>query len=152
MTPSTHATDDVTIEPDETARSIREYVLANPDLIYDEYESPPDSLNGGCYALSEAYFHARGGTTSALDIYCLSWSDVDPELVGTHWYLRDIDLNEWVDLGLDRIEEAADIPFEQGTRRAFLTGYVPSARANEILEALGIDIDPIDDSDPEEGA
>ena len=127
-----------TIAPDETAHRIRNYVLENPDLIYDEYESAPDSLNGGCYVLAESYFHARGGTDSSLDIYCLSWSEVDPSLDGTHWYLRNADRGVWVDLGLDTIDEAEDVPFGEGTRRAFITGYEPSKRARRVLDSLDI--------------
>lgn len=129
---------DVTINPDSTSTRIREHVRENPDLIYDDYDSPPDSLQGACYVLSEAYFHAQGGTDSGLDIYCLSWSDVDPDATGTHWYLRDSNTDTWIDLGLDRIEQAEHVPFPEGTRRAFITGYKPSKRARSVLDGLDL--------------
>lgn len=128
----------VEIDPNTTATEIRDYVLNHSDLIYDEYESPPNSLNGGCYILAESYFHARGGTDSPLDIYCLSWSDVDASLDGTHWYLRNTETGTWVDLGLDTPNQAEDVPFGSGTRRAFITGYEPSKRAQRVLNALDI--------------
>lgn len=57
---------------------------------------------------------------------------------GTHWYLRDTDQDVWVDLGLDTIDEAANVPFDEGTRRAYITGYEPSERARQVLDDLDI--------------
>jgi hypothetical protein len=128
----------VLVEPDETAARIREYVRANPDLVHDDYADVADPLEGACYVLSESYFHASGGTDSDLDIYCLSWQDVDPAYEGTHWYLRRRD-GPWVDLGLPERGDAEGVPFDAGTRRAFITGYEPSQRTERVLDALGID-------------
>jgi len=129
----------VCIEPDESARRIREYVREHPDLIYDEFKPDRErSLEGGCYVLAESYFHAQGGTDSDLEVYCLSWSDVGHSDGGTHWFLRRSPSGTVVDLGLDRRGQAAHIPFEQATHRAFITGYEPSQRAREVLDALNL--------------
>lgn len=126
---------DVHIEPDATARRLRGHVRDNPDLIYDEYKPERErSLDGGCYLLSEAYFHASGGTDSNLTIHCLSWSDVGGD--GTHWFLMCDD--SVVDLGLDTVEQAEHIPYGVATRRAFITGYNPSNRCERVLRALDI--------------
>lgn len=127
----------VEIEPDESARRIREFVREHPELIHDEYRPERDhSLNGGCYVLAESYFHAMGGTDSSLDIYCLSWSDVGYPDGGTHWFLRRAESGTVVDLGLDHREQVESIPFDAATRRAFITGYVPSKRCKRVLNAL----------------
>jgi len=125
----------VLIEPDDTATRLRQYVRENPDIIYDEYQYEDGlSLNGACYVLSESYFHAQGGTDSGLTIHCLSWSDVGGD--GTHWFLKDDETV--VDLGLDEREQAANIPYDVGTRRAFITGYEPSERCERVLSTLDI--------------
>ena len=129
----------VLIEPDDTARRIREYVRDHTDLIYDEYKPERErSLQGGCYVLAESYYHSQGGTESELDIYCLSWKDVGHPDGGTHWFLRRAESGTVVDLGLDHGEQAEHIPFDEATRRAFLTGYEPSDRARTVLDALDI--------------
>jgi len=128
----------VLVEPDETAARIREFVRVNQDLRPDEYDGRDGTVAGLCYVLAESYFHAQGGTDSDLDIYCLSWSDVDPDYGGTHWYLRRGESGAWVDLGLETAAEGDDVPFGMGTRRAFITGYEPSNRTERVLNALGI--------------
>ena len=126
---------DVQMEPDDTAAQLRQYVRDHPDVIYDEYQYDDGlSLNGACYALSESYFHAKGGTDSGLTIHCLSWSDVGGD--GTHWFLKDN--GTVLDLGLDRLAQAESIPYDVATRRAFITGYEPSNRCERVLNALGI--------------
>lgn len=126
----------VFVRPNETAIRLREFVRTHPDLRSEPYDGPNGTVDGHCYVLAEAYFHAEGGQDSGLEIYCLSWSDVDDDLTGTHWYLRDPDRPAWIDLGLPEPEDAEGVPFEAGTRRAFITGYEPSQRAEEVLEAV----------------
>lgn len=124
---------DVAVEPDPTAERIREYVRDHPDVVKDEYLHD-DPVKGGCYVLSEAYFHAQGGTDSGLDIYCLSWSDVDENYEGTHWFLRDGDTV--IDLSLPDPSHGSTVPWDVARCRAFITGYEPSARADRVLEAI----------------
>jgi len=131
--------DDVVTEPDDVARRIRSHLREHPELRTSEYDGRDGTVDGLCYVAAEAYFHARGGTDSGLEIYCLSWSDVDPSYDGTHWYLRDPDADQWIDVGLEDAADAGHIPFEMGTRRAFITGYDPSQRTQRVLDALGID-------------
>jgi len=125
---------DVVVEPDGTARELRDYVRDNPDVRHEDYRDADDPVREACYVLAEAYFHAQGGTDSDLDIYCLSWSDVDPDYEGTHWFLRD---DAVVDLSLPDPAAGETVPWEVATRRAFITGYEPSNRAQRVLDALG---------------
>lgn len=125
---------DVAIEPDEDAAAIREFLREHPELQKDEYDTgDADPLLGLCYPAAEAYYHVRG---CELDVYCLSWRDVDEEYDGTHWYLRDPDAGVWIDLGLPESTEEFP-PFEAGTRRGFITGDEPSSRAQRVLAAIG---------------
>jgi len=128
--------ENVKIEPDETAERIRDYLRDHPELRKDQYDGRDNTVEGLCYVAAEVYFHATGGTDSDLDIYCLSWSDVDPSYTGTHWYLRKSDCGTWIDLGVEDIRDTEPIPFESGTRRAFITGYEPSKRSIQVLEAI----------------
>ena len=127
---------DIVVEPDSVAERIRAYVRDNPDIVKDEYRNEDDPITGACYVLSEAYFHAQGGTDSGLDIYCLSWSDVDERYDGTHWFLRDGDTV--IDLSLPEPSHGSSVPWDVARRRAFITGYEPSARAERVLEAIDI--------------
>jgi hypothetical protein len=117
------------------------FLRYNPDVVYDEYRPEQSnasveqrSLQGSCYVLSEAWFHAMGGVESPLEIYCLSWSDVGCPEAGTHWFLRDTDRDRVVDISLDSPSQAADIPYGSATRRAFITGYERSNRCQRVLE------------------
>jgi len=120
--------------PDETAARIRAWLRNHPEIAKG-YNAQEGSVYNHCYVASEAYFHANGGKGSGIDIYCLSWSDVDPGYDGTHWYLKD---DSWIDLSLETVDDGTDIPFEQGRRRAFITGYEPSQRAERINEDLDL--------------
>lgn len=124
----------IVVEPDPIAERIREYVRDHPDIVKDDYLHEDDPIKGACYVLSEAYFHAQGGTNSGLDIYCLSWSDVDEHYEGTHWFLRDGDTV--IDLSLPEPSHGSAVPWDVARRRAFITGYEPSARADRVLEAI----------------
>ncbi len=138
MTMAGFSFDAVETCPDGTAKQIRQYLRSTPSLRKDEYGvDDVHSLDGHCYVAAEAYYHARGGRDSGLDIYCLSWSDVDEDLQGTHWYLVEDDIV--VDLAVDEPADAEPIPFSAGRRRSFLTGYdAPSQRTLSVLNALGI--------------
>ncbi|QLH82475.1 hypothetical protein [Halosimplex pelagicum] len=128
---------EVLVEPDDTALELRQFVRDNPDVRHEDYRDADDPVREACYVLAEAYFHAMGGTDSGLDIYCLSWSDVDPDYEGTHWFLRDGDAV--VDLSLPDPSAGETVPWGSATRRAFITGYEPSNRCERALNALDSD-------------
>lgn len=124
----------VVVEPDATARHIREYIREHPSIRKDQYDDPDTALQGSCYVAAEAYFHASGGTDSGLDIHCLSWSDVDPTYEGSHWFLTDAD--RVIDLSLPTPGHGESVPWSTARTRAFITGYEPSQRAETVLEAI----------------
>lgn len=124
------------IVPDGRAWAIREYLREHPKLQKDEYDTGDrDPLLGLCYPAAEAYYHALDCEP---DVYCLSWSDVDDDYDGTHWYLREPDDGRFIDLGLPESPLDGVPPFEAGTRRGFTTGDPPSNRAQQVLEALDV--------------
>ncbi|WP_436933681.1 hypothetical protein [Halovenus marina] len=125
---------DIVVEPDKTARRIREYVRDHPEVRHKDYRECDNPVRESCYVLSEAYFHLQGGQDSGLDIYCLSWDDVDERYEGTHWFLRDGEIV--VDLSLADPSDGDGVPWDVARRRAFITGYEPSARTEQVLEAL----------------
>lgn len=127
---------DVLVEPDRAAERLRDYVREHPEVRHEDYRECDNPVRESCYVLSEAYFHARGGTESALDIYCLSWADVDERYEGTHWFLRDGDTV--IDPSLPSPAAGDDVPWDVARRRAFLTGYEPSNRCERVLSALNI--------------
>lgn len=130
--------DNVAVVPDQTAHRIRNYLRHTPELLKEEYntDDPDTGLDGMCYPLSEAYYHATGKT---LDVYCLSWEDVDESYDGTHWYLRDPNSKTFIDLGIP-FESGVELPpFETGRCRAFITGDSPSERTKVVLDSLSID-------------
>jgi hypothetical protein len=120
----------VFVEPDSTAREIREWLREHPEIAKDKYEAKKGWVTGHCYVASEAYFYADGGEDSDLDVYCLSYDD------GTHWFLRNGD--EIIDLSIELPEHGDKIPYQQATRRAFITGYKPSQRAERINAELDL--------------
>jgi len=124
----------VVVEPDATARHIREYVREHPEVRHEDYRQCDNPVRESCYVLSEAYFHATGGTDSNLDIHCLSWGDVDERYEGTHWFLSDTD--RIIDLSLPAPAAGDDVPWSVANTRAFITGYEPSRRTEAVLEAI----------------
>ena len=129
-----HATDEVLVVPDRDARRIRSYLRAHPELQKGAYDTGDgDPLRGLCYPAAEAYYHLRD---CELDVYCLSWSDVDDSFDGTHWYLREPDDGRFIDLGLP-VDVDSLPPFEMGRRRAFMTGDSASKRTQQVLDGIG---------------
>jgi len=127
---------DILVEPDETAAALRQYVRDNPAVRKDAYEyEDTDPVQGACYLLAEAYFHAAGGQDS-FDVYRLDWSEVDPAYDGAHWFLRRSDDGAIVDLSLSTPDDGAD--WDQARHRAFITGYTPSNRTQTALQAVGL--------------
>jgi len=121
------------VEPDETASAIREWLREHPEIAKEKYNATHGSVEGHCYVASEAYFYADGGEDSDLDPHCLSW-----ENGGTHWFLQNSDNGEIIDLSIEQREDGYPIPYGEATRRAFITGYTPSQRAETINEALDL--------------
>ena len=130
---------DVLVEPDDTAARLRDYVRENPSVRKDEYDyDDVDPVQGACYLLAEAYFHATGGRET-YDVYRLDWGAVDPAYEGAHWFLRRSDDGVIVDLSLSTPDDGVDVPWDQARHRAFITGYTPSNRAARLLTALNLD-------------
>jgi hypothetical protein len=129
-------TNAITVEPDETARRLRDYVRDHPEIRKDEYAGYDDPIEGACYVLAEAYFHARGGTDSSLDVYRLDWSEIYDDADGAHWFLRDGDTV--IDLSLPTPADGDSVPFDEARHRAFITGYQPSNRTQRVLDALDL--------------
>jgi len=125
---------EVVAEPDETARALREYVREHPEVRHEDYRDSDNPVRESCYVLSEAYYHLQGGQESGLDIYCLSWPDVDDDLEGTHWFLRDAEIV--IDLSLPDPSHGDGVPWDVARRRAFITGYEPSNRTERVLEVI----------------
>lgn len=125
----------VLVVPDADALSCREYARNHPNLRKVKYAvDDRDPLTGACYPLAEAYYHLRGQEP---EVYCLSWSDVDDALEGTHWYLREPDgERRWIDVSLPAAPPVELPPFEQGTHRGFITGDEPSKRTRKVLAAV----------------
>ena len=141
-------TQDVLVVPDDTARRLRAYVRSNPGVVHEDYReaASEDPIEGACYTLAECYYHASGGQDSELDIYCLSWADVEgvgDESDSTHWYLKRRG-GPWIDLGLPTPAAGDSVPFDVGRRRAFLTGYEPSNKCERVLDDLGIEYESDD--------
>jgi len=130
---------DVLVEPSDTAAVLREYVRENPGIRKDGYDiDDVDPVEGACYVLAEAYFHAQGGTDSTLEVYRLDWSDVDENATGAHWFLRQDDGHTVIDLSLPSPSAGNAVPWNQARHRAFITGYTPSNRTQRVLDALNI--------------
>lgn len=127
---------DVVVQPDETASRLRSYVRDHPDVRKARFQDHTDPIQGACYVLAEAYFHAKGGMESGLDVYRLDWGDVDEGADSSHWFLRDG--STVIDLSLPTPSDGANIPWDVAQRRAFITGYTPSNRAQRLLAALDV--------------
>jgi len=132
---------EVLVEPDDTAARIRAFVREHPDVRKAEYEIAGDPVQGACYVLAEAYFHARGGTNSDLEVYRIGWDDIYDDASGAHWFLRDGEGEDdpVIDLSLPTPAHGDDVPWNRARHRAFITGYDPSNRAQRVLEPLNLD-------------
>lgn len=129
---------EILVEPDDIAKQLREYVREHPDVCKEEYRNEEDPIQGACYVLSEAYFHANGGTDSGLEVYRIGWDDVYADGAGAHWFLRD-EADRVIDLSLPTPAYGQDVPWNEARHRAFITGYSPSKRCEHVLDALDIE-------------
>lgn len=121
----------IVVEPDDTARRIREWLRANPGIAKDKYDAREGEVYGHCYVASEAYFYAMGGEDSDLEVYQLGYDGG-----GSHWFLKRP--GEIVDLSIENPEDGHGIPYDDATHRAFIRGYTPSKRAERINDALDL--------------
>ncbi|WP_049986841.1 hypothetical protein [Halobellus rufus] len=129
----------VQVEPDDVARELREYVRTHPEVRKERYQNPDhDPIEGACYVLAEAYFHAKGGTDSDLEAYRLDWGDVYDDADGAHWFLREDETHTVIDLSLPTPSHGDDVPWDKARHRAFITGYTASNRTQRVLDALGL--------------
>jgi hypothetical protein len=122
-------TTDVLVEPDATARQIRDCCRGRHDLT-DDYE-PRDGesvLRVLCYPLAEAYYFAND-KPDALTPERRSHDG------GTHWYLRRDD-GAVIDLSLDPTREYDPVWFDDGRASGFLSHPNPSNRTQTVLDAL----------------
>lgn len=99
----------------------------------DELRAPPwrglpDPLAGHCYVASEALFHLTGG----YERWRVERVSMNDEGV-THWYLRERDTGEVVDLTASQF--AGGVPYEDGVGTGFLTPH-PSARARTVMDRV----------------
>jgi hypothetical protein len=129
----------VFVEPDDAARRIRAYIRDHPDIRKGRYATADDALFGSCYVAAEAYWHADGGRESDLAVNCLSWTDVDKTSEGTHWFLSHG--GEIIDLSLPTPAHGDRIPWGRARTRVFITGYTPSERTRQVLDALDYEHD-----------
>ncbi|MFW6435950.1 MAG: hypothetical protein ACOCY1_06165 [Halovenus sp.] len=126
---------EIVVEPDAIAAQLRAYVREHPEVRHEDYRDADDPLVESCYVLSEAYFHARGGQDSGLEVYRLDWGEIYDDADGAHWFLRDG--ATVIDLSLTAPEDGRGLPWGQARHRAFITGYEPSARAERLLDGIG---------------
>ncbi len=84
-------------------------------------EAGAHPLTGHCYVVSEVAYHLTGARKSVYVPECLSLDDGK-----THWYLRNTETREFLDLTEDQFDGAAI--WHDGRHRAFVT-ETPSQRA-----------------------
>ncbi len=98
---------------------------ATPFLLKPQYrrliEAGAHPLTGHCYVVSEVAYHLLGGRASVYVPECVSLNSG-----GCHWYLRNTETREFLDLTEDQFDGVAI--WHGGRRRAFLTEQ-PSKRA-----------------------
>ncbi len=93
------------------------------------YRGNPNPLAGHCYVASEAFFHLAGGQERFTPM-------VTRVPGGTHWFLKDKETGEIVDLTAGQFDFAVDYESARGT--GFLTKS-PSRRAQEVIRrAVGL--------------
>ena len=80
---------------------------------------------GHCYVASEAAWHLLGGSTSGWVPASGTWKGV------THWWLENDD-GQRLDITASQFPKG--FPYDKGQRRGFLTGSVPSQRAQIVIE------------------
>lgn len=119
----------VLVEPDATARRIRDHLRDRDDLVPDEYqgrsENPLESL---CYVASEAYYYARG-KPDELKPKRIEWPDGS-----SHWFLQ---RGETV-IDLSLLEPDPWLPVDRANGRMFPSHPYPSNRTKDVLQRLDL--------------
>ena len=104
---------------------LQDVAKRSPFLLKPQYrrlvEAGAHDLTGHCYVVSEVAYHLLGGRKSHWVPECLSLDSG-----GTHWYLRNTETRQFLDLTEDQFDEIAI--WHGGRRRAFQTEE-PSKRA-----------------------
>lgn len=119
----------VVVEPDETARMIRDHLRTRKDLVPDEYlEAGQNPLSSLCYVASEAYYYAKGKPES-IKPQRIEWADGS-----SHWFLRD----ESVVLDLSLEEPDPWLAVDEASGRMFPSHPYPSNRTKDVLERLDL--------------
>lgn len=115
----------IVVEPDDTAKAIRDYLRGHPEIAKGKYHAEPGKVYGHCYVASEAYYHLTDDDPA---IYCLSYDEG-----GTHWFLTRDDDRTVIDLSIEHPSDGLGISYADAQRRAFITGYDPSKRTQTVM-------------------
>lgn len=119
----------VVVEPDDTARRIREHLRTRDDLVPEEYRRDEGTpLQTLCYVASEAYYYARG-KPDELTPQRIEWPDGS-----SHWFLRN---GEYV-IDLSLPEPDPWLPVEDAEGRMFPSHPYPSNRTKDVLQRLDL--------------
>lgn len=107
---------------EKVKESIQDFLWNNEDLVKDSYKGS-HPLSGHCYVASESFFHVLGGYDN-WDVYRVKHEGV------THWFLKDKESEEIVDLTKEQFE--SEPPYDRATKTGFLTED-PSKRAEKVI-------------------
>lgn len=130
--------------------AIREAVWGWDELLKDPNDLWPltHPLSGHCYIASECFYHFTGGKerwqVERLTVEVQEPGPIDATTEFTHWYLRERDTGEVVDLTAEQFTEYEyeniTLEYDDGTPTGFLTKD-PSKRTEQLLEKLPVSIE-----------
>lgn len=130
------------------AQKIKVHLWENDDLLKDPNDIWPleHPLAGQCYVASEVLFHMTGGydewKVERVTVEVPEPGPIDAYTEFTHWYLRDRDTGEVMDITASQFTEykhaTVKIPYDKGTATGFMTEE-PSQRAQSILARVDTD-------------
>jgi len=138
------------MEEKELEQNIREELAGRDDLLKNPDDIWPlhHPLSGHCYIASEAFYHLTGGKerwqVERISIEVEEPGSRDATTEYTHWYLREQETGDIVDLTAEQFTEYKHdditINYDKGTPTGFLTGD-PSKRAQKLISSLNITIE-----------
>jgi len=138
------------MEEKELKQNIREELAGRDDLLKNPDDIWPlhHPLAGNCYVASEALYHLTGGKerwqVERILIEVKEPGPMDATTEYTHWYLRERETGEVVDLTEEQFTEYEhddiSIQYEDGTPTGFLTGE-PSKRTQKLISSLNTTIE-----------